>query len=183
MNRFAGPVRVRPERGKEAKVNVRARASAPVLLAAAVVAGSFLGTAGSGSAAPRDACGDALAYERTASDDGLSRQAAYDAAVAGLTVNQTCTNAQQRLVNEAYLLSMRAAAAHDLKVGDWRRDLARANMLLQQCTGWPGLARTRTAENCRAQLQFNRTYEAGLAAAPAPSAPPASALPSPRPPR
>ena len=119
-------------------------------------------------AAPPDACAAALAYERTASADGVSRQAAYDAAVAGLTVNETCAKPQQRLVNEAYLLSMRAAAAHDLNVGDWRRDLARADALFTQCTTTRGLANTQAAKDCRTQLTYNRRYEAAASASPSP---------------
>ena len=57
----------------------------------------------------------------------------------GLAANQRCPDAQMKLVNEAYLLSMRAPAEHDLKIGDWQRDYARANMLLAQCSTWPGL--------------------------------------------
>ncbi len=127
-----------------------------------------------------------MGYQRTAAGTTVTRQAAYDAAVAGLTINQSCANPQQRFVNEAYLLSVRAAAAHDLNVGDWRRDLARANQLLTQCTTTPGLAGTRTAEDCRTQLAYNRHYEGTVAApsaaaSPAPASP-ASASPSPKPP-
>jgi hypothetical protein len=173
--------------GKEVTVTVRARASALVLFAVAVCAGAVLSPGTPSGAAPPDACAAALAYERTASADGVSRQAAYDAAVAGLTINQTCANPQQRLLNEAYLLSMRAAAAHDLNVGDWRRDLARADTLFTQCTTTPGLANTQAAKDCRTQLTYNRRYEAAASAAsPAPTAAPASpgpATPAPKPPR
>ena len=177
--------------GKEVIVNARAGASALVLVAVAVCAGGVLGRTAPAGAAPRDACADALGYERAASADGVSRQAAYDAAVAGLTINQTCANSQQRLLNEAYLLSMRAAAAHDLNVGDWRRDLARADALFTQCTTTPGLANTQAAKDCRTQLTYNRRYEAAANASPAPTTAPAlpgpaspgPASPSPKPPR
>ncbi len=174
--------------GKEVTVNLRARASVLVLLAVAACAGGVLGRMAPAGAAPPDACAAALAYERTASADGVSRQAAYDAAVAGLTVNETCAKPQQRLVNEAYLLSMRAAAAHDLNVGDWRRDLARADALFTQCTTTPGLANTQAAKDCRTQLTYNRRYEAAASASPssspAPAPPsPGPAAPSPKPPR
>lgn len=170
-------------------MTIRARALALALLAAVACAGTLLIVAGPAAAAPtaapspaRDACADALAYERTAASGAVTRQAAYDSSVAGLTVNQTCANPQQRLVNEAYLLSMRAAAAHDLNVGDWRRDIGRADQLLMQCSATPGLARTKAADDCRMQLQFNRRYEAALAAPTAAPASPAPASTSPRPP-
>jgi hypothetical protein len=166
-------------------VTIRARAYALALLTVVPCAGASFATAAAAAPPARDACADALTYERTAASDAVTRQAAYDSAVAGITVNQTCSNAQQRLVNDAYLFSVRAAAAHDLNVGDWRRDLARANALLAQCAVTPGLARTKTADDCRTQLQFNRRYEAGLTAPSAstsPPPPPAPASPSPRPP-
>jgi hypothetical protein len=156
------------------------------LLAAVAVSATLLAAGGPAGAAPppRNACADAQAYQRTAASAAVARQAAYDSAVAGLTINQSCPNTQQRLVNEAYLLSARAAASHDLNVGDWRRDLGRANALLAQCSALPGLARTKTADDCRTQLQYNRRYEAALTV-PAASAAPSSPLPpspSPRPP-
>jgi hypothetical protein len=155
-----------------------------VLLGIAPCAAGVLFPGAPAAAAPRDACADALAYERTASADGVSRQAAYDSAVAGLTINQTCANPQQHLVNEAYLLSMRAAAAHDLNVGDWQHDLARADALLTQCTTTRGLAGTQTAKDCRTQLAYNRRYEAAASASPGPASPsPGPAAPSPKPPR
>ena len=163
-------------------MTVRARASALALFTAVACAATLRGNGVPAGAAPaRDACEDALAYERTAADSATTRQAAYDAAVAGLTVNQTCAKPQQRLVNEAYLLSMRAAASHDLNVGDWRRDLARANQLLTQCTTTPGLARTQIADDCRIQILFNRRYETTVLSSPSPAASPVPAPPSPRP--
>ncbi|HEY6237067.1 MAG TPA: hypothetical protein VIW69_18335 [Candidatus Elarobacter sp.] len=167
-------------------MTIRARASALALLAAVACAGALVAAGQPVEAEPpaRDACAEALRYERTASSNAVTRQAAYDSAVAGLTVNQSCANPQQHLVFDAYLLSMRAAAAHDLNVGDWRRDLARANDLLAQCTTTPGLARTKTADDCRTQLQYNRSFEAAAVASPPPSPPasPRPASPSPRPP-
>ncbi len=99
-------------------------------------------------AAPNNACTQALEYEKTAASDSVTRQAAYDSAVAGLTANQRCTDAQMKLVNEAYLLSMRAAAEHELKIGNWQRDFERANMLLTQCTNWPGLRGKKAGTDC-----------------------------------
>lgn len=161
---------------------IRARTAVLALLSAVAGGATFLAAGGPAGAAPppRNACADAQAYQRTAASAAVSRQAAYDSAVAGLTINQSCADARQRLVNEAYLLSVRAAAAHDLNVGDWRHDLGRANALLAQCSALPGLARTKTADDCRTQLQYNRRYEAAVTVA-APASP-APASPSPRPP-
>jgi hypothetical protein len=104
---------------------------------------------------PNPACYQALAYEKTAANDSSTRQAAYDSAVAGLAANQRCNDAQMKLVNEAYLLSMRAAAEHELKVGNWQRDLTRANMLLTQCTNWPGLRNKKAGTDCDTQRRYN----------------------------
>jgi hypothetical protein len=131
----------------------------------------------SAPAAPLDACYQALAYEKTAASDSVTRQAAYDAAIAGLAANQRCPDAQMKLVNEAYLLSMRASAEHELKVGNWQRDLTRANMLLTQCGNWPGLRGTKAGTDCLTQRQYNQMIEKTLTtlptARPAPSGSPA----------
>ena len=122
------------------------------------------------------ACFQALAYERTAANDSSTRQAAYDAAVAGLATNQRCTDAQMKLVNEAYLLSMRAAAEHELKVGNWQRDMTRANMLLTQCANWPGLKNTRAGTDCDTQRRYNDIIAKKLVT---PSPMPRAATPAP----
>lgn len=149
-------------------------------------------------AAPNNACTQALEYEKTAASDSVTRQASYDSAVAGLTANQRCPDAQMKLVNEAYLLSMRAAAEHELKVGNWQRDFERANMLLTQCTNWPGLRGKKAGTDCALQLQYNQltlktittvpsprpaptAVPAGMPTPPAPG-PARSGMPLPRPP-
>ena len=132
-----------------------------------------------------DACARALALEKTAASDSAAAQERYDAAVAGLTANLTCSDSQMHLVNEAYLLSMRAPAAHDLHVGDWRRDLARANDLLLQCANWPGLKGTKAGQDCLTQRQYNAIIAKALSATPAPRGPapppPPTLAPSARP--
>ena len=125
-------------------------------------------------AATYDGCLQALAYEKAAASDTATRQAAYDSAVAGLAANQKCNDPQMKLVNEAYLLSMRAPAEHDLKIGNWQRDLTRANMLLAQCTNWPGLRNTRAGLDCGTQKRYNDVMAKGMSATPAPA-------PTPRP--
>jgi hypothetical protein len=161
------------------------------LAAAMAIAVAAVVTSRPAPAAPNDACGQALAYERAAASDAASRQASYDSAIAGLAANQRCSDPQMKLVNEAYLLSMRAPAAHDLKIGNWQRDFARANMLLIQCTNWPGIRNTRTAIDCGTQKRYNdiitKTLTSlptpGPSTRPAPPTPPAggSSMPLPRP--
>ncbi len=137
------------------------------------------------TAAPDPGCTQALAYEKTAALDSASAQARYDSSVAGLAANQRCGDAQMHLVNEAYLLSMRAPAEHELRVGSWQRDLQRANMLLQQCTNWPGIRGTAAASNCSTQLRYNETVAKNYTSPPTPvpvaPAPAASNRPSPGP--
>ena len=172
------------------------------LAPAAALAAPRPATPAAAAATPRsmNPCDVALEYERTAARDDVPRQAAYDSAVAGLAANVHCTDGQMHLVNEAYLLSMRAVSEHDLKIGDWSRDLTRANALLTQCTGFPGLARTKVATDCRAQIAGNQhvaavfsAQAAAAAATPRPAAPaatparaaspgPAGTSPTPRPP-
>jgi hypothetical protein len=150
------------------------------------------------STGPNEACNRALEYEKTSANDTVSRQASYDSAVAGLTANVRCNDPQMKLVNEAYLLSMRAAAEHELKIGNWQRDIERANMLLAQCTNWPGLRGKKAGNDCATQRQYNlitaktantvpsaRPAATGSPAAiptpPAPSGPVRSAMPLPQP--
>jgi hypothetical protein len=134
---------------------------------------------GAAEVQPNAACAQALAYEKTAANDSVSRQASYDSAVAGLAANQRCNDAQMKLVNEAYLLSMRAAAEHELKVGNWQRDLTRANMLLTQCANWPGIRGTPAGTNCLTQRQYNAIVEKTLSAKPTPRPAPSGAPASP----
>jgi hypothetical protein len=148
-----------------------ALAAAAVLAVAAVLAPL------PAPAAPEDACRQALAYEKTASSDQTSRQAAYDSAVAGLAANQRCADPQMKLVNEAYLLSMRAPAEHELHIGNWQRDLDRANMLLAQCTNWPGLKGTKAAGDCATQRRYNLLMAKTLTMVPTPR----PATPAPKP--
>jgi hypothetical protein len=117
---------------------------------------------------PNEACNRALEYEKTSANDTVSRQASYDSAVAGLTANARCNDPQMKLVNEAYLLSMRAAAEHELKIGNWQRDLERANMLLAQCTNWPGLRGKPAGNNCATQRQYNDIMSKTMSTVPSP---------------
>jgi hypothetical protein len=128
---------------------------------------------------PNQYCKQALDYEKAAASDSVTRQASYDSAVAGLSANQRCNDAQMRLVNEAYLLSMRAAASHELKIGNWQRDMDRANMLLAQCTNWPGLKGKPAGNNCAVQRQYNQIMAKTMTTVPSPRPASPSAMPTP----
>ena len=172
------------------------KASLTARLAGAVLLALVLGTVSPPAGAAPGPCEQALSYEKTAAQDSNPAQARYDSAVAGLSANARCNDQQMRLVNEAYLLSMRAPAEHDLRIGNWERDLTRANALLTECTGFPGIARTRVADDCRTQMQNNQRLagiyaaQAAASARPKPSSTPAGApassaapLPAPATPR
>ncbi len=104
-----------------------------------------------------DDCALALASEN-ASVAALNRddyQTAYHYAQKGLAQNLGCSDDNDRLVNHAYLLSMRGLAEHHLSVGDSRTDLNQANALLVQCETAPGLYGTHTGAQCETQEQNN----------------------------
>ena len=131
---------------------------------------------------PNAACAQALAYEKSAADNGAGAQARYDAAAAGLASNARCNDPQMKLVNEAYLLSMRAPAEHDLHVGDWLADMTRANALLKTCSATPGLSGTSHGNDCATQLRYNAQVTKLMTTTPSPL-PKFSPAPSPRPQR
>ena len=114
--------------------------------------------------APDEACALALRYETKAANDAISRQEAYDAAVAGLATNLDCGDHVSRVVNDAYLLSMRAPAEAQLHIGNWRFDLQRADERLRECATLPELRGTPAAANCNAQLANNERVRRQLTA-------------------
>jgi hypothetical protein len=156
-------------------VIVQIRATAAMTLAAATAIAFAFVVAPRPASAASD-CAQALAYEKRAANDSTTAQARYDSAVAGLTANRNCHDSQMHLVNEGYLLSMRAPAEHDLKIGNWQRDLDRANMLLTQCTNWPGLRGTRAGIDCDTQRRYNTIIAKTLTTQPTP--PPATPTPA-----
>lgn len=110
------------------------------------------------SAAPvPNYCGKATAYERQASSDLDSRdfRGAYHNSASGLSLNASCSDETDRLVNRAYLLSMKGLAEHYISVGDSRTDLNEANMLLVQCQTRPGLYGTHEGAECETQENNN----------------------------
>ena len=163
-------------------MQIRLSAQLALAAAAAVAFAAVLAPLPS-LAAPNDACNQALAYEKTAANDSVSRQAAYDSTIAGLSANQRCNDPEMKLVNEAYLLSMRAPAEHDLHVGDWVGDMTRANGLLKQCSATPGLRDKSPGKDCATQLRYNAQVTKLMTTTPSPLPTPKAAPPSPRPQR
>jgi hypothetical protein len=105
--------------------------------------------------AHRDYCAEALADEKLAAASSTSKRRSYAAAVAGLAANERCSDAESRLVNQGYLLSMKAFAEHDLGTGDWRTDMNQANALLVSCQTEPDLYGTKIGASCETQEQYN----------------------------
>ncbi len=115
------------------------------------------------AAANAAACARAVEQQRLAADLTISREASYDASVAGLTENAKCGNTTARVVNEGYLRSTLAAAEHDLGVGDWRADLKRADSMLARCQIILELQATKAPRDCMAQQRFNERAAAEFA--------------------
>ncbi len=105
---------------------------------------------------PNDACLRALTYITTAANERITRTAVYNAARAGLQENEHCPE-PRRSVNEGYLLAMLAPAEFTLARGDWRVDLDRSNMLLEQCVRERDFAGTEIADDCAKQRSYNDT--------------------------
>lgn len=99
-------------------------------------------------------CTDAGKAERAAAAAGISDRAQLQYAMAGLAANEKCEDETEHLLNEAYLLSMKAMAEHAVG-GDWRSDFNQANALLVQCQTTPGLYGTKTGAHCETQEGYN----------------------------
>ena len=119
------------------------------------------------------ACSRALNDEQRASQSTISPIASYDASIAGLAENARCTDDAKQVVNEGYLRSSLAAAEHELKLGDWRAELKRADEVLARCETLRALRSTSVAGDCLAQRRFNDNAAAQWS--------PASASPAPSP--
>lgn|GEM_PF-5550528 len=160
----------------------------PALLAVAFVAALTLGPGGAqAQEAPHGsrACAQALADEKAAAAPGIPPQRSYDDTVAGLAANARCTDPVARIVNAGYLLSMRAMAERNLRMGDWRRDFQMADEYLGKCIAY-GKRIGSHARDCRVQQidnrRFQRLYaEAAAAETPVP-APTPVVTPTPLPP-
>ncbi len=162
----------------------------PAILAAAFAAALTLGPGGAWAQQPphpSPACAQALADEKAAAAEGIPPQRAYDDTVAGLAANARCTDPVLRIVNAGYLLSMRAMAERNLRMGDWRRDFQMAGEYLGKCVAM-GQRIGSHASDCRAQQRDNKRFQTAYAAAaatppptPVPTAPPPAVTPSPGP--
>jgi energy-coupling factor transporter ATP-binding protein EcfA2 len=122
------------------------------------------------------ACTRALNQQQRAAQASIAPIASYDASIAGLAENARCADAAKQVVNEGYLRSSLAAAEHELKLGDWRAELKRADDLLAKCETMRALRGTSVAADCLAQRRFNDGAAAEWSPASAASSPP---LPSP----
>ena len=163
----------------------------PAIVAAAFVAALTLGPGGA-QAQPQPhmsqaACAQALADERAASAQGIPPQRAYDDTVAGLAANARCTDPVLRIVNAGYLLSLRAMAERNLRMGDWRRDFQMADEYLDKCVSMQKRIGSHAAD-CRAQQADNKRFQTAYAQAaatppptPVPTTPPPTATPVPGP--
>lgn len=93
--------------------------------------------------------------EKISASSSSSHRTAYAAAVNGLAANEKCTDEDEHLIREGYLLSMKAFAEHYLSAGDSRTDFNQANVLLVECQTRPGLYGTRAGAGCETQEQYN----------------------------
>ncbi|MBV8370090.1 MAG: hypothetical protein JO036_14365 [Candidatus Eremiobacteraeota bacterium] len=115
-------------------------------------------------------CERASHYEQAAANDQAGTLAIYNATVSGLAANASCADATLRIVNEAYLRSLRAPAEAQLRIGDWKADLNLGDEYLRRCVAMPALRGTKAAADCRMQLSINRTMRARLSALISPTA-------------
>ena len=150
-----------PAKGLEYLSMRRARLAARG--SAASPSSSATSPAGAARSTSAEACRRATDGQQVAAQETISRQASYDAARVALADNARCGNPVQKLVNEGYLRSTLAAAEHELRIGDWRADLRRADDLLAQCQTMPGLRGTSAAADCLTQQQYNDRTAAMLA--------------------
>jgi hypothetical protein len=111
-----------------------------------------------------DPCFKAQQAENTASDalsgttiDQARTQAGYKAINDGLAADEHCQSPQMRLVTQAYLLSLKAEAEHDLDIPGWDRSFDLANELLTRCSTTLGRLRDNVAKNCATQRTANET--------------------------
>jgi len=153
-------------------------------LAAAFVAALTLGPGGAQAQQqqpkPSPACAQALADYRAAAAVNIPPQRAYDDTVAGLAANAHCTDPVLRIVNAGYLLSLRAMAERNLRMGDWRRDFQMADEYLGKCASLRKQIGGHAAD-CRAQQADNKRFETAYAAAAATPVPTPSPTPAPLP--
>lgn len=109
-----------------------------------------------------DPCFKAEQAENVASDalsgqtvDPVRTQAAYRAANDGLAADAQCQSPPMQLVTQAYLLSLKAEAEHDLNIAGWDATFHQADDLLNRCATTLRSLPDNVARNCSAQLHAN----------------------------
>ena len=127
--------------------------------------------------AGNDPCFEAQRNEAVASDalsgqtvDPARTQAAYRAANDGLAADARCQSPPMQLVNQAYLLSLKAEAEHDLNITGWDATFHQADDQLTRCATTLRSLPGNVARNCTSQLNANyeliKEYRDAMAAAP-----------------
>ena len=102
-----------------------------------------------------DSCTVARLYLNEASDfsNRYRYNDAYNAADLGLRANRTCTEAEQNLINEGFLLSTKSIAENVLSRGNSKFDLDRAIHDLERCRkNEPTLGRAQS-DMCEKQIE------------------------------
>ncbi len=109
-----------------------------------------------------DPCFKAQQDETAASDalsgatiDQARSQIAYKDINDGLAADEHCQSPPMRLVTQAYLLSLKAEAEHDLDIAGWDRSFHDADELLTRCATTLGRMPDNVAKNCATQLTAN----------------------------
>lgn len=109
-----------------------------------------------------DPCFKAQQAETAASDalsgteiDQVRTQAGYKDVNDGLAAADHCQSPPMRLVTQAYLLSLKAEAEHDLDIPGWDHDFVQANDLLTRCSTTLGRLPGDVAKNCATQRTAN----------------------------
>jgi len=109
-----------------------------------------------------DPCFQAEQAENAASDalsgqtvDPVRTQAAYKSVNDGLAADARCQSPPMQLVTQAYLLSLKAEAEHDLNIAGWDHTFGQAGDLLNRCSTTLRSMPGNVARNCAAQLNAN----------------------------
>ncbi|HEX3467555.1 MAG TPA: hypothetical protein VHT05_05700 [Candidatus Elarobacter sp.] len=109
-----------------------------------------------------DPCFRAQQAETTASDllsgtniDQARTQAGFKAANDGLAAADKCQSPPMKLVDQAYLLSLRGEAEHDLDIPGWDHTFRDANDLLTRCATTLGRLPGNVSRNCTIQHNSN----------------------------
>ena len=107
-----------------------------------------------------DGCDGAMYYSRAAVDaeNSNSHQAAYDAAVAGLSRVNSCDDSDIPSI-EGRLLGSKALSEHHLSSGDSETDLNQAVTLLARCQSEPGYYGEHSGASCETEEETLISYK------------------------